>query len=51
MKQASSNMSRTVEDALRLWLARERRKAAKAEADPLAAPSRHELAARTKMDG
>jgi post-segregation antitoxin (ccd killing protein) len=47
VRAASSNTSRTVEDALRLWLARERRKAAKAgAADPLA---RH-LAPRTARE-
>jgi post-segregation antitoxin (ccd killing protein) len=46
VRAASSNTSRTVEDALRLWLARERRKAAKAGADPLA---RH-LAPRTARE-
>jgi post-segregation antitoxin (ccd killing protein) len=53
VKQASSNMSRTVEEALRLWLAYERRKAAKVEAlaKHIAPASARDVAARTKDGG
>jgi hypothetical protein len=48
VKRASSNMSRTVEDALHLWLAREKRKAAKPGplAKHLAPATAREIAAR-----
>jgi hypothetical protein len=36
VKERTSNVTKTVEEGLRWWLARERRKAAKAGADPLA---------------
>jgi hypothetical protein len=50
----ADNFSMAVEQALTAWLARERRKAAKARPDPLARhlapPTAREIAARTKGD-
>jgi hypothetical protein len=54
VKEHASNLTRAVEEGLRLWLARERRKAAKARPDPLARhlgpPTAREIAARRKDD-
>jgi hypothetical protein len=50
----TDNVTRVVEEGLRWWLARERRKAAKAGADPLARhpapPAAWEIASRHKDD-
>jgi hypothetical protein len=50
VKARSDNLAQAVEAALRLWLAYERRKAAKVEAlaKHLAPPNHREIAARTK---
>jgi hypothetical protein len=48
VKACTSNVTGAIEEGMRLWLARERRKAAKADplARHLAPPTAHELAAR-----
>jgi hypothetical protein len=54
VKERTSNVTRTVEEGLRWWLSRERRKAAKAGADHLARhlapPTAREIASRHKDD-
>ena len=54
VQDRTDNVTRAVEEGLRWWLARERRKAAKAGADPLARqlapPTAREIASRHKDD-